>query len=190
MALPTASDNPFPSLLITAGTEPAAPAAGKVRLYVDSTTLDLKLTTSAGVERTLEAGRELGYTAFTSAVGIAGTSEGGATNVVTSASITCDGQPVLVEFYTPRVDTPAVAGQAVVLDVYVDSTIQGRIGVWLVPAATTLATPFFGSLRVTPSAAAHTFSVKVWATSAAGSVYGGAGGTGANVAGFIRITKV
>lgn len=54
MALPTASDNPFPSLLITEGTEPTAPAAGKQRLYIDSTTHLLKATNSSGTDRTVE----------------------------------------------------------------------------------------------------------------------------------------
>jgi len=34
MALPTASDNAFPSLLLTEGSAPSSPAAGKRRLYV------------------------------------------------------------------------------------------------------------------------------------------------------------
>jgi hypothetical protein len=51
-----ASDNAFPSLLITEGTEPAAPAAGKQRLYIDSTTHKLKRTDSSGVDVTIEAG--------------------------------------------------------------------------------------------------------------------------------------
>lgn len=55
MALPTASDNPFPSLLITEGTEPAAPAAGKQRLYIDSTTHKLKRTDSSGTDVTIES---------------------------------------------------------------------------------------------------------------------------------------
>ncbi len=54
MALPTASDNPFPSILITEGTEPAAPAAGKQRLYIDSTTHKFKRTDSSGVDVTIE----------------------------------------------------------------------------------------------------------------------------------------
>lgn len=54
MALPTASDNPFPSLLITEGTEPTAPAAGKQRLYIDSTSHKLKRTDSSGVDVTIE----------------------------------------------------------------------------------------------------------------------------------------
>jgi hypothetical protein len=55
MALPTASDNAFPSILITEGTEPSAPAAGKQRLYIDSTTHLLKATNSSGTDRTLES---------------------------------------------------------------------------------------------------------------------------------------
>jgi hypothetical protein len=50
-----ASDNAFPSILITEGTEPAAPAAGKQRLYIDSTTHKLKRTDSSGTDVTIEA---------------------------------------------------------------------------------------------------------------------------------------
>lgn len=49
-----ASDNAFPSILITEGTEPSAPAAGKQRLYIDSTTHKLKRTDSSGVDVTIE----------------------------------------------------------------------------------------------------------------------------------------
>jgi len=45
-----ASDNAFPSILITEGTEPSAPAAGKQRLYIDSTTHLVMVTNSSGVE--------------------------------------------------------------------------------------------------------------------------------------------
>lgn len=50
-----ASDNAFPSILITEGTEPSAPAAGKQRLYIDSTTHKLKRTDSSGVDVTIES---------------------------------------------------------------------------------------------------------------------------------------
>lgn len=49
-----ASDNAYPSVLITEGTEPAAPAAGKQRLYIDSTTHKLKRTDSSGTDVTIE----------------------------------------------------------------------------------------------------------------------------------------
>lgn len=51
-----ASDNAFPSILITEGTEPSAPAAGKQRLYIDSTTHKLKRTDSSGTDVTVEGG--------------------------------------------------------------------------------------------------------------------------------------
>jgi hypothetical protein len=50
-----ASDNAFPSVLITEGTEPSAPAAGKQRLYIDSTTHKLKRTDSSGTDVTIES---------------------------------------------------------------------------------------------------------------------------------------
>ncbi len=49
-----ASDNAFPSVLITEGTEPSAPAAGKQRVYIDSSTHHLKRTDSGGVDIDLE----------------------------------------------------------------------------------------------------------------------------------------
>lgn len=51
-----ASDNAFPSILVTEGTEPSAPAAGKQRLYIDSTTHKLKRTDSSGTDVTIEGG--------------------------------------------------------------------------------------------------------------------------------------
>lgn len=49
-----ASDNAFPSILITEGTEPSAPSAGTQRLYIDSTTHKLKRTDSSGTDVTIE----------------------------------------------------------------------------------------------------------------------------------------
>jgi hypothetical protein len=59
-----ASDNAFPSILITEGTEPSAPAAGKQRLYIDSTTHKLKRTDSSGVDVTIEASATGPFTAI------------------------------------------------------------------------------------------------------------------------------
>jgi hypothetical protein len=50
-----ASDNAFPSVLITEGTEPSAPAAGKQRLYIDSTSHHLMRTNSSGTETDIES---------------------------------------------------------------------------------------------------------------------------------------
>lgn len=64
-----ASDNAFPSLLITEGTEPAAPAAGKQRLYIDSTTHKLKRTDSGGVDVTIEGAGSVATDAIWDAAG-------------------------------------------------------------------------------------------------------------------------
>lgn len=49
-----ASDNAFPSVLVTEGTEPSAPAAGKQRLYIDSTSHHLMRVPSSGTEVDIE----------------------------------------------------------------------------------------------------------------------------------------
>lgn len=54
MSLPTASDNPFPSLLIDEASAPSSPAAGKRRLYADTNHV-LRWKDSAGLDSPLAA---------------------------------------------------------------------------------------------------------------------------------------
>ncbi len=127
-------------------------------------------------------GYELGYTEYTSDVTTTATSEGTATTAVTSASIACDGAAVGVEFYCGRANVASVA----ILDLYVDSTVQGRI-------ATVLAAhdmPILVRRRLTPSNASHTFTVKVWESGGTVNLKAGAGGSGTDMPGYIRVTKV
>lgn len=49
------SNNPFPSILIVEGTKPTAPAAGRQRPYIDSTTHHVSRVDSSDVARDLEA---------------------------------------------------------------------------------------------------------------------------------------
>lgn len=80
-----ASDNAFPSILITEATEPSAPAAGKQRLYIDSTTHLLKATNSSGTDRTIEGLADAGtatYLDFTNA-SAPGTPASGKTRIYT-----------------------------------------------------------------------------------------------------------
>lgn len=119
------------------------------------------------------------------------TSEGTADTVVASASIALDGSTgVFVEFFSPRVILATTAGALIVLDLYVDSTIQGRIAVLINPASAGFNVPvFLKSPKITPSNASHTFTVKAWHGTGAATVSGGAGGTGANVKGYIRVVR-
>lgn len=79
-----ASDNAFPSILITEGTEPSAPAAGKQRLYIDSTSHHLMRTNSSGTETDLEAASGGTYSAFTPTL----TADGGNPNLGSTGSAT------------------------------------------------------------------------------------------------------
>ena len=55
-----ASDNAYPSVLITEGSEPSAPAAGKQRLYISSSNHHLYRTDSSGTEVDLETNQAAG----------------------------------------------------------------------------------------------------------------------------------
>ena len=90
-----ASDNAFPSVLVTEGTEPAAPAAGKQRLYVDSTTHHLKRTDSAGADVDIE----------TASSGIG--NHGAAVYNSVAFALTTSGTLYAITFDTERWDTDA-----------------------------------------------------------------------------------
>lgn len=56
MALPTASDNVFPKLIIAEGLAPSNPSAGNQKLFIDSTTHHLNRKDSSGSVVDLEGG--------------------------------------------------------------------------------------------------------------------------------------
>lgn len=64
-----ASDNPFPSILVTEGTEPSAPAAGHQRLYISSSSHKLMRTDSSGTEVEVGAGGDVSVDAIWDAKG-------------------------------------------------------------------------------------------------------------------------
>jgi len=55
VALPTASDNPFPSVLYTEGTTPSSPASGKQRLYIRSSDHKVCRVDSSGTVTVVES---------------------------------------------------------------------------------------------------------------------------------------
>lgn len=78
MALPTASDNKFPKLILTEGAAPSSPAAGDFKLYFDSGDHLLKWKNSAGTVTTLATGSG-SLTDHTHAATGSGSNGGGAT---------------------------------------------------------------------------------------------------------------
>lgn len=145
----------------------------------------------AGVPAWANAGGgELGYQEFTSDVTTTATTEGTATTVVTSPSVTVDGStPIFVQFFAPVVRNNTAAA-IVRLHLFEGSTPLGDIGWAEEPSAgTDGGGPFFVSRRLTPSAGSHTYTVKVFVSAGSGLVRAGAGGTGTFVPGYIRVTS-
>ena len=60
MALPTASDNIWPKIIVSEAAAPAAPAAGQFKLYFDSADHLLKWKNSAGTVTTIATGTSTG----------------------------------------------------------------------------------------------------------------------------------
>lgn len=185
------SDNASPSLLFTEGTVPASPAAGKQRVYIDSTTHRWKRVTSSGATVTVDGGAQLDYVTVTSNTNATATTEATANTVVTSSAITYDGATViLIEAYSPNLNTNNVANQDIRVWLYDGSSSIGLLGLLSTTAANIAQTPFYAARQLTPSNASHTYSIRISSTAGAGIFSGGAGGAGNYMPGFIRITLV
>lgn len=150
---------------------------------------------SQGLKTGYPPGYEFDYAALTSTITITGTAEGSETTILASNSVTYDGGLVMVEMYTPRFEiAPSAAGRLITCYLYLDSTDLGIVGHFGPGNLITANELGAGTLkwRGTPSAGAHTFTWKAIKSNASDTaqIRGAAGGTGAYVAGFIRVTKV
>jgi hypothetical protein len=133
--------------------------------------------------------REVAYTQFTSTVAITATTEGTANQIVTSGAITYEAVPHLIEFFSP-VTTPV---DAILLRFVLEdsTTVVGHLGrVDIDVAAASPNLPIYLVHRLTPTAATHTYNVRAYTTSGTANVQAGAGGAGALLPGFIRITRI
>jgi len=137
-------------------------------------------------------GFEVGYDQITASVNVVSTTEATGTTIISAAAHTFDGAAVLCHFFSPRIVTPTVAGQAVVVSLFEGATQIGRIAELNTSAAASEFASISGYLRFTPTAASHTYTVTAFANSTTGtpSVQAGLGGTGAEAACFVRFTKV
>jgi hypothetical protein len=135
-------------------------------------------------------GYELAYTEFTSNVSVTNTIG----DVVDSGSLSYDGTTVNVEFFCPAFTGPASSAGEVQIHLYDSTTdlgILARFGftVWG-SGNITPEFPVIAKRRLTPSAATHDYKIRAVMTSAVtGTLVAGAGGVGANMPGYVRITK-
>lgn len=192
--------------------KPASIAAGETAVWSgsawvrsSSTTLGLSSLPDPGTGKVIGSvgsgavavtpiGTEVAYAQFTSSVSVASTTEATGTSVVTAPAFTADGvSAYLIEFFSPAVSAPTnAAGNTTIITAFEGATQLGRMALVQQPTTTaTMFVPVRASLKVTPSAGAHTYSINAHSNSLTGapSVTGGSGGTSGYVPGYVRITK-
>lgn len=135
-------------------------------------------------------GYEFDYVQKTSNTTVTQTSEASADTVVTANAVTYDGSTIIViEFFSPTV-RPATGGGQIDLWIFDGSSSIGKIGSFVSPAAAADNKPCHVVRRLTPSAAAHTYSIRATVDTGSGLVAGAAGGAATNFPAFIRQFKV
>lgn len=131
---------------------------------------------------------ELAYTEFTANVLCTATTEATANTVVSASAVTFDGSTaVVIEFFASDYD--ATDAPVFELFLYDGASSIGKVHRRHVTTANSMGA-ITVSRRLTPSAASHTYSIRGSVSSGSGvSVKAGAGGSGAVVPGYIRITR-
>lgn len=134
------------------------------------------------------------YKQITANVTVAGTSEGSPTTIMTGNAVTYDGSTkVRVRFVASSITTAAVAGGYVQVFAVDGATILGTLAVRVSSGATAGDEPVAGEFDWTPSAAAHTVTIKAHRDASAigtAAVIAGAGGSGTRTPAFLEIVKV
>lgn len=143
------------------------------------------LKTVSGVPSwAVPAGYEFNVASVTADVTISATAEASSTTIVTSGAVSYDGATtVIIEFFCPRLLTGTGATAAIVFSLWDGSSQVSRFGVIQAPniASASVITPVFLRMRVTPSAASHTYSVRGFRTVGDGTAFAGPGTGGAGI---------
>jgi hypothetical protein len=115
---------------------------------------------------------------------IAVTTEATAVAIITGNSVVYDGSPVLIEVEIPLI-TQGSGANYLTLVLLRDSTVLGHISRGVVA----IQYPFFGRLRDTPPAGAHTYKLSGFVANGSAVVSPGAGGSGNVAPAYLRVTK-
>lgn len=172
------------------GSDFTSPAADYRRLFLGEDG-QLHTKNSAGAVAYVGGGYELDYAEITSDASITATTSATANTVVTGSAITYDGATIiLVEFFTPFVTPPSGALHNVNIDLYDGSSSIGIMALVTSNPTNASRIPVYCAKRLTPSAAAHTYSIRSFVDSGTGTIRAGAGGAGTIYPSFMRIIKV
>lgn len=139
----------------------------------------------------LGGGFEIGYDQITAPVNITATTQATATTVIPGTPHTFDGNPVMFEFHAPWSQADVSAGSNVWVALYEGSTWIAGFSLTTAPTNSNVYTPLHGSMRYTPSAGVHTYSVKAYASLGTSAVIGAQpGGSGNWSPAYLRATSV
>ena len=138
----------------------------------------------------LGGGYEFGYDFIVAPVTLAATTEAAGTVVIPGSAHTFDGNPVMFEFQAPYVQTDAVANSYCGFALWEGGVEIGKFSITSALTASVNYQTVRGSLRYTPSAGPHTYSVKGWSTSGTGVLGAGTGSTGQYGSAYLRATSV
>jgi hypothetical protein len=157
------------------------------RLAVGSNSKVLVADSAAtpGVKWDLPPGYEFGYDEITSTVVVSATVEASADTVIACAAHTFDGAAVMAHFFAPFAAMGASSNLIICL--FEGATEIGQLQAVF---GNSVNVPIGGSLRFTPTAASHTYTVKAFRVTQDCTIYAGAGGTATPVPAYMRFTKV
>lgn len=135
-------------------------------------------------------GTELGYDQITANVTVSATAEATGTLILTCAAHTFDGQPVIMEFFTPYFYINNT--NTLIVNLFEGSTNLGRIASKQTNTGSGggNADALLAHFRFTPTAGSHTYKITAFVNGNSGTIGAGAGGTGVLVPAFVRFTKV
>lgn len=180
------------NLLKTKFTEkPTGIVSGEVPVWNGTNWVRSSVTPLGHSSLTNAPGSELSYVEFSTSVTANTVAEASAVTVVSATGIAFDGTTtVKVQFWCPGLAFGSATTTAG-LNLWMDGADQGRL------YDTASAAPASGTYPVgvmeremTPSAATHTFSVRIWSVAAINFIaIAGAGGAGTRLPGFIRVVR-
>lgn len=129
--------------------------------------------------------KEVHYSEFTTDVSITATTAATANTVLAGSSITYEAVPHLITFSCAYATPDAgAAGRQLLFELY-DGTTLGTLCQIQTPAAAANRQQIERSRRLTPTAAAHQYSIRAWVNAGTGTV-----GATSHLAGFLRIVKI
>lgn len=139
---------------------------------------------SGAVAWALPSGHEFDYVQTTSSGNITATSDATANTIVTANAVTYDGSTIVV--ISAYITFLTTGTNFITVVLYDGSSPIGRMGIVGVSASRF---PFFAQHRLTPSAAAKTYSIRAFVDAGTGTFNSGAGGAAAYMPSFIRQNK-